>query len=66
MARKLYKIEVGRKLFGVCGGFAEYLNLDPTIVRLLWVVLALCWGSGILLYILCAIILPNKSEVEFN
>jgi phage shock protein C len=63
MAKRLYKIEEGRKLFGVCGGLAEYMNLDVAIMRILWVVLALCWGSGIVLYFICALVLPNKSEI---
>jgi phage shock protein C len=64
MAKRLYKIEQGRKIFGVCGGVAEYLNIDVAIVRILWAFLALCWGTGILLYLICAFVLPNKSEVE--
>jgi len=64
MSKRLYKIEQGRILFGVCGGLAEYLNVDPSIVRILWAVLGLCYGTGILLYLVCAIILPNKSQVE--
>lgn len=39
---------------GVCGGIAEYLNIDPTIVRLLWAIAAFMFGSGILAYIVCA------------
>lgn len=64
MAKRLYKIEYGRKIFGVCGGVAEYLNIDVAIVRILWAVLGLCWGTGIILYLVCAFVLPNKSEVE--
>lgn len=48
-----------RKLCGVCGGIAEYFNIDPTIVRLLWVILVLCAGTGILAYIIAAIIMPE-------
>ena len=61
--KKLYKIEEGKKLCGVCGGLAEYFNVDPTMIRLLWLVLVLCLGTGILLYVACAIIFPKKSEV---
>ena len=63
MAKRLYKIEMGRKIFGVCGGLAEYLNVDVAIVRIIWAVLGLCYGFGILLYIVCAFVLPNKSEI---
>lgn len=62
MEKKLYKIEDGKKLCGVCGGIAEYFNIDPTLVRLLWVIF-ICCGTGVLAYILAAIIMPSKSEV---
>lgn len=65
MARRLYKIEEGRKVFGVCGGVAEYLNVDVVIVRILWAILSLCWGMGIILYLICAFVLPNKSEASY-
>lgn len=61
--KRLYKIENGRKIFGVCGGIAEYFNMDPTIVRLVWVFLVLCAGTGVLAYFVAALIMPNKSEV---
>ena len=65
MEKKLYKIEEGKKLSGVCGGLAEYLNMDVTLVRLLWaLVTAFTAGFlGIIAYVVCALILPNKSEV---
>lgn len=63
MQKKLYKIEEGKMLCGVCGGIAEYLNIDPTIVRLLWVFLIFCVGTGILAYIVAAIIMPSKNLI---
>lgn len=63
MAKRLYKIEEGKKICGVCGGLAEYLDIDVAIVRIIWLVLALCCGTGILLYLICALVLPKKSEV---
>ena len=48
-----------RKLCGVCGGIAEYFNIDPTVVRLLWLLLVLFAGTGILAYIVAAIIMPE-------
>ena len=65
MTRRLYKIERGRKIFGVCGGLAEYFNIDVSIVRIAWVLLVLCGGTGLLLYLVCAIVLPNKSDVYY-
>lgn len=66
MKKRIYKIEEGKKIFGVCGGIAEYFDIDPTIARLLWVLLSFACGSGIILYIIFAIIMPNKSEVVSN
>ena len=56
--KKLYKSRTDKKIDGVCAGIANYLNLDPTIIRLLWVILAIAAGSGILAYIICMIIMP--------
>ena len=56
--KKLYKSRTDKKIDGVCAGIANYLNLDPTVIRLLWVVLAIAAGSGILAYIVCMIIMP--------
>ena len=57
--KRLAKSRNDRKLCGVCGGFAEYLNLDPTVVRLIWVLLAIAAGSGVLAYIVAALIMPE-------
>ncbi len=62
MKKKLYKSNVDKKLCGVCGGIAEYFELDPTIIRLAWVVFTLLGGSGIIAYIIAAIVMPNKAE----
>lgn len=65
MKKRLYKIEEGKKLEGVCGGIAEYFDTDPTLIRLVWIlVTALGWGSGIIAYIIAAIIMPKKSEIS--
>ena len=57
---RLHKSASDRKIAGVCGGIAETLNTDPTIVRLVFALLLLGWGSGLLVYILLAIILPEE------
>ena len=57
--KRLYKSRNNKMLCGVCAGIADYFNIDPTIVRVLWAVLALAAGSGILAYILCAIFMPE-------
>ena len=48
--KKLYKSSVNRMLCGVCGGIAEYFDIDPTLVRLVWVIITLMGGAGILAY----------------
>lgn len=64
MEKRLYKIEEGKKLDGVCGGVAEYFNVDPTLIRLIWALVTLCTvGVGLIGYLICAIIMPRKSEV---
>ncbi len=55
--KKLYRSTSNRMICGVCGGVAEYLNVDPTVIRLLWVMFGI-FGLGILVYIAAAIIMP--------
>ena len=45
---------------GVCGGIAEFFGMDPTLVRLAWVLFSLLGGSGLLAYIVCAIVIPSE------
>ncbi|SCZ81566.1 PspC domain-containing protein [Pseudobutyrivibrio xylanivorans] len=59
MEKKLYKSR-DRKVCGVCGGIAEYFDIDPTIVRLLWVAFILSGGCGILAYIIAAIVMDDN------
>lgn len=62
--KKLYRIEAGAKLAGVCGGIGEFFNIDPNVLRLLWAVFTVfSVGTGLLLYVLAAAILPKKSDV---
>ena len=50
-------------LAGVCGGIGEYFDIDPTIIRVLWAVLILCAGMGFWAYLICALVIPKKSDV---
>ena len=63
MPKKLYKIEQGRVLCGVCGGIAEYLNLDPNIIRLLTVLIGIfsAFFPTLIAYVVMACVLPDKS-----
>ena len=58
--KRLYKSRIDRKICGVCGGIAEYFHIDPVLVRVLWIVAALFFGSGILAYIIAALIIPDR------
>ena len=60
MKKKLYKSNTDKKLDGVCGGIAEYFDVDPTVIRLGWVILTCIAGSGLLAYIICAVVMPRK------
>lgn len=61
--KRLYRSESSRMLCGVCAGIAEYFNLDPTLIRLAWALFCILSGSGVLAYILAAIIIPPESRV---
>lgn len=58
--RKLYKSK-NRMLCGVCSGIGEYFNIDPTVIRLLWIIFSVVGGCGILAYIIAAIVIPEYS-----
>ena len=60
MKKKLYKLLKDRKLEGVCGGIGEYLDIDSSIIRIIWLILVLCAGTGLLAYIICAIVLDDN------
>lgn len=60
MEKRLYRVEEGKMICGVCAGIAEYFKLDPTVIRLAWAIFCCMGGSGILAYIIAAIIIPVK------
>ena len=59
MEKKLYRNSQNKMLAGVCSGLAEYINIDPTIVRVIWALVGLS-GTGIIAYLICALIIPDK------
>ena len=60
--KKLHKSQTDKKISGVCGGIAEYFNIDSTLVRLLWVLFSLAGGAGLLCYIIAAIVMPDNAQ----
>ena len=60
MQKRLYKSATDKKIDGVCAGIAEYFDIDPTIIRLVWALVVLFAGVGILAYIVAAIVLPRN------
>ncbi len=60
--KKLFKSTTDKKLCGVCGGIAEYFNIDSTIVRLVWAIASIWLGIGILIYIIAALVMPTFPE----
>lgn len=61
--KKLYRSEENRKIAGVCGGIGEYFDIDPSILRLIWLVLIFFGGFGIIAYIIAFVIIPRRSEL---
>ena len=62
MEKKSYRDKKNEKVAGVCAGLAEYFKIDVTIIRLIWVLFVLCAGSGVLAYIACALVIPEKPD----
>ncbi len=60
MDKRLYKSNTDKMVDGVCGGIAEYFQIDPTLVRLAWVLFCAAGGSGFLAYIIAAIVIPRN------
>lgn len=61
---KLYRSEKNRILGGVCGGLGDYLDIDPNILRIIWVLFCLVYGLGIIAYLVAWLILPAESEKD--
>ncbi len=58
--KRLTKSSTERMICGVCGGIAEYIGTDPTVIRILWVIFSMMGGSGVLAYIIAAVIIPES------
>lgn len=66
MKKRLYISRRDKKIAGVCGGIAEYLDIDSTLVRLGWVLFSLAGGAGVLGYVLAMIIIPQPPRYNAN
>ena len=62
--KKLCKSNTDRKICGVCGGIAEYLNTDATIIRLAFLIVCAMGGSGLLAYLIAAMVMPEGKKAE--
>ena len=58
--KRLYRSDEDRVIAGICGGFGEYFNIDPVIVRLIWIGLSIVHGFGLVLYLLCWVFIPRR------
>ena len=63
MAKKLYKIKDDKVIGGVCAGLGEYFEVDKTIIRILFLILFFGFGSGLLIYLILWIVMPDKTEI---
>ncbi len=61
-SRRLYRSRKNQVIGGVAAGIAEYFDIDPTIVRIAWALLAIAWGTGILLYLICWLVIPLNPD----
>ena len=60
--KRLYRSRSKRAIFGVCGGLADYLGVDESLVRVAWLVMSIAGGPGVLLYIIMAAVVPEEPE----
>ncbi|NQU18705.1 PspC domain-containing protein [bacterium] len=64
MMKKLYRSTKDKKLVGVCSGLASYFNLDPAIIRIIFLLTALVWGVSVVIYIVCWICMPEENSIR--
>ena len=65
MAKRLYRNTDNKMLGGVCSGIAEYFDLDPTLVRIGWLIAFFCAGTGLLAYFIALVIMPAKTYISY-
>lgn len=62
MKKRIYKSKTDEKICGVCGGIAEFFDVDSTLIRLAWVLFTALGGSGVIAYIVAALVMPEKKD----
>ena len=62
MEKKLYRSATDKKICGVCGGLAKYIGMDSSILRVIWALITLLYGAGLVLYIICALVIPAENN----
>lgn len=60
MSKKLCKSETDKMLFGICGGLGEYFDISSTLIRIIWVIAVLCFGTGFLVYFIYLLLMPRS------
>lgn len=58
--KRLHRSKRDKVIAGVCSGLAHYFNTDPVLVRIIWLILALCYGVGVLAYLICWLVMPDS------
>lgn len=66
MSKRLYRSNLDKKLGGVCGGLAEYMDADPSLIRLITIFLMFMAGAGFLAYLIAWIVIPSNPEQKYN
>ncbi len=66
MGKKLFKSNKNKVLTGTCGGIGEYFDIDPTIIRLIFIAVFVAGGSGLLIYIISALVIPSSPVDDFD
>jgi len=64
MAKRLYLSDTDKKIAGVCGGIAEYFDVDPLLIRLIWIILIFCIGTGLFAYLIAWLLMPKKQFIN--
>ncbi len=62
-SKRLYRSRDNRVIAGICGGMGEYFDVDPVVLRVIWLVLILGFGTGILAYLICWLVIPSEPLV---